>query len=179
MSTPFQPSLDSQSSGRPAPVPSSGPVDKTHEAVDSLRGTAAGGVEKLADGVEAAAAQLDRDDVGQLSQYIHGMASTMTDIARDMREKSGDDMVAQVSRLAREKPGTFVTGSILAGLALARFGRASRHSRQLPVPVDEARVSIDPQSKTGDGQASAKAATASPVAGRPQPRTTYTGGLHP
>lgn len=152
MNTPYQSSTHEDAArdpgGRTTTAPPRDVAESARETVDSLRASAATKVDKLAESAEAAASKLADDDVGQLSQYIHGVATSMSGFARDMREKSGDDMLAQVNRLAREKPAMFIGGSILAGLALSRFARSSRRSTHLPVTADDARVTIRPAQPT-------------------------------
>ncbi len=117
---------------------------KAQDAVDGLRESAAGNVDRIADSFEAAASELDGDQVGQLSGYVHEIADKLGGFSRELREKSGDDMLRQVSRLAKENPALFLTGSVVAGFALTRFARASRpDASTLPVPADKARVQLD------------------------------------
>lgn len=97
--------------------------------IADARRTAADKVETLADSADAAAAQLRRDDIGHLSEYVADLADSMTRFSSNLREKSGDEMLREVSRLAQEKPALFLTGSVAIGFGLARFARSSEQRR--------------------------------------------------
>ena len=99
---------------------------KGREELEELRGTAADNLEKLAEGAQAAASTLQRDDVGHLSEYVSELATRMTNFSSTLRTRSGDDILRDVSRMARENPALFVTGSVAIGFGLARFARASQ-----------------------------------------------------
>lgn len=139
-----QPTGDSRSNRTTTPHLSEESRAKAREAVAGLRDSAAGNVDRIAAGFDAAASQLDGGQVGQLSGYIHEMADKLSGFSRELRDKSGDDMLHKVSRLAKENPALFLTSSVAAGFALSRFARASRpdHSReggtQSPVHADKA-----------------------------------------
>jgi vacuolar-type H+-ATPase subunit H len=93
--------------------------------VETARQTTADSVEKLARSAKAAASELQQDDVGHLSQYLSNMADGMTRLASRMRDKSGEELVQEFGRIARENPALFVTGSVALGFGLARFARAT------------------------------------------------------
>ena len=95
-----------------------------------LRETAAGNVDRLAESVQAAASRLAQDDVGHMSQYISNLADGMGRLSGSLRDKSGDELLREVGRLARENPALFVTGSIAIGFGLGRFARASQRPSQ-------------------------------------------------
>ena len=117
--------------------------------VAEARRTAADKVDTLADSTQAAAARLQQDDIGHLSEYVASLADSMTRLSTSLREKSGDEVLRDVGRLARDNPALFVTGGVAIGFGLARFARASekRRARQdtedvysahdYPVPVDD------------------------------------------
>ena len=109
--------------------------------VEHLRATAAEKVDTLAGSMQAAASELRRDDVGHLSGYVADLANGMSRFSSGLRNKSGDEMLRDVGRLARENPALFITGSIAIGFGLARFARASdpRHTA-LTVRDEDTRV---------------------------------------
>lgn len=99
------------------------------EQLNSYRDTAADEIEKVAQGVKAAAAELEGQDQAGLSHYVSDMAQSMVKLADNLRGKSVDQLVGEVNRLARDNPALFITGSIALGFGLTRFARASaRHS---------------------------------------------------
>lgn len=93
--------------------------------VDQYRDVAADKIDTLADSVKAAASKLEGDDVGHLSGHIADMADSMTRLSDGLRNKSADEILRDVSRIARENPTLFIAGSIAVGFGLTRFARAS------------------------------------------------------
>jgi hypothetical protein len=131
------------------PSPSSGangngPVrDDVRRTVEHAREAGAGRVDGVAESIEAAASRLDDEDMTRLSGYVHDMASSLGSFADDLRNRSGDEMLQQVSQLARRNPALFLGGSLAIGFGLSRFAGASRkRDRQLPLPLDQARVDL-------------------------------------
>lgn len=92
--------------------------------LDQYRGTAADELERVANSVRAAAAELDGDRLG-LSQYVANAAQGMLRLADDLRGKSVDELFRDVNRLARDNPTLFIAGSVALGFGLTRFMRAS------------------------------------------------------
>lgn len=118
--------------------------DEGKQRVEEARGTAAGKVDTLADSVKAAASQLSENDIGHLSEYVSDLAENMSRLSTSLREKSGDEMLRDVTRLARENPALFITGSLAIGFGLSRFARASGrhdHSSDNDTDRDAARTS--------------------------------------
>lgn len=115
--------------------------DDLHDTVDHARKGAAGRVESVAGSIDAAAAQLDDEDMSRLSGYVHDMATTLTDLAQDLREKSGDEMLRDVKQMAHRNPALFLGGSVALGFGMSRFARATRaRDRRMPVPMDQTRA---------------------------------------
>lgn len=148
--------------------------------VQDTRESGAESLDKLAGSAEAAAARLRQDDVGHMSEYISKFASGMHRLSGDLREKSGDELLRDVSRMARENPALFMTGSVAIGLCIGRFARASRPS--LPIPADEAMPYPDPgavahaagtDASTPERPATGEAAGPTPDTGAP-----FRGGAH-
>lgn len=94
-------------------------------SAEQLRHTAADKVEALAGTMQNTATELQGSDVGQLAGYVSSLAEGMTRFSRGLRDKSGEELLQDVTRLARENPALFITGSIALGLGLSRFARAS------------------------------------------------------
>lgn len=96
------------------------------ERIESTRQATATTLEKLAEGVRDAASELGRDGtVGDLSTYIVQMSESMTRVASGLRDKSGDDLIHEIGRIARENPTVFVAGAVALGFGLTRFAKAS------------------------------------------------------
>ena len=94
--------------------------------VDEYRGTAADKVDQLAEGVRAAASELDGDEgLGDLSRHINDLAGGMSKLSQGLREKSADELLRDVKRLAQDNPALFLAGGVALGFALTRLLRAS------------------------------------------------------
>ena len=75
------------------------------------------------------------------------MAQSLTGFSRDLREKSGDEMLQDIKRIAHRNPALFLGGSVAIGFGLSRFARATRsRERHMPVPMDQARADLTPTS---------------------------------
>jgi len=148
------------------------------EQVQHYRNAAADKVDSLADSVKAAAAEMRDDDVAHLSQHVSDMASGLGRMADGLREKSADEILRDVRRIARENPTLFIAGSIAIGFGLTRFARASASS-----PTGRGQFSSTATSeRTGntrwtDADAAVPGTTARPATGNDTIDTTAPGGL--
>lgn len=95
------------------------------QQVETARNTSAESLEKIAHSISAAASDLKEHDAGQLSGYVSTMAESLNGLATRLRDKNGGELVEELTRVGRENPGLFLTGSIAIGFGLARFIRAS------------------------------------------------------
>lgn len=116
--------------------------------VQHLRDSAADKVDTLADSVQAAASELKDDDVAHLSQHISDMAGGLSRLSDGLREKSADQILRDVGRLARDNPTLFIAGSIALGFGITRFARASASSDQPRDRSSTARTSDASRSST-------------------------------
>jgi len=163
------------------------------EELEGLRGTAADNLEKPGEGAQAAATTLQRDDVGNLSGYLSDMAARLTHFSSTLRTSSGDEILRDVSRMARDNPALFLTGSVAIGFGLARFARASQTkalhentsespSRSHAEPGTYAPHTYSPQSGTRDyaatGGAEAGSGGSTRTADQPGTSTNPRGGIH-
>ena len=98
------------------------------DQVQHSREMAADKVDTLADSINAAASELQDDDVGHLSQHIADMAGGLRSLSDGLREKSADQILRDVRRVARDNPTLFIAGSIALGFGITRFARASASS---------------------------------------------------
>jgi len=97
---------------------------------DHYREVAADKVGQVADRIKAAAGELDEGATSSLSSHITGLADSMGRLSSDLREKSGDEILRDVNRLARQNPGMFVAGGLAVGFGLARLMKASASASQ-------------------------------------------------
>ena len=115
--------------------------DDVHKTVDDARQGAAGRVDGIAGSIDAAAAHLSQEDMTRLSGYVHDMAQSLSGFSRDLRDKSGDEMLQDIKQLAHRNPALFLGGSVAIGFGLSRFARSTRaRERHMPVPLDQARA---------------------------------------
>ncbi len=113
--------------------------------VDEYRNVAAQKVDTIAESVKAAAAKLEEGDVGKWSTQISGMADSMGRLSQGLREKSADEVLHDVNRLARENPAIFVGSAVAIGFGLTRLMRATAQPR----PDKEQGRTTGTQSKDG------------------------------
>ncbi|MGN2248056.1 hypothetical protein ACFWZ3_15350 [Frateuria sp. GZRR35] len=148
------------------------------EQVQHYRNAAADKVDTLADSVKAAAAQMSDDDVAHLSQHVSDMAGSLGRMADGLREKSADEILHDVRRIARENPTLFIAGSIAIGFGLTRFARASasnatdRERRSFPATSERTGTT-----RWTDADAAVPGTTARPATGNDTIDTTAPGGL--
>ncbi len=97
--------------------------------VDEYRNLAAQKMDILVDTVRAAAARLEGSDLGHWSAQISGMADSMSTLSQGLREKSADEIMHDVKRLAKENPAIVVGSAVAIGFGLARLARAKAQPR--------------------------------------------------
>ena len=134
--------------------------DDVHKTVDDARQGAAGRVDGIAGSIDAAAAHLSQEDMTRLSGYVHDMAQSLSGFSRDLRDKSGDEMLQDIKQLAHRNPALFLGGSVAIGFGLSRFARSTRsRERHMPVPLDQARADFkrSPSAPTPSATASTSA----------------------
>ena len=129
--------------------------------VDQYRNVAAQKVDTIAESVKAAAAKLQEGDVGQWSSQIAGMADSMTRFSQGLREKSADEVMHDMNRLARENPAIFVGGAVAIGFGLTRLMRATAQPR----PAKETHRADDAPGMSSDQPGSNAAYTSRTITG--------------
>lgn len=75
-----------------------------------------------------AAETLDEQGQQTLSQTTSSIASGLSDFAEQLEGRDTDDLVHDITNMARRNPELFILGGIGAGLLLSRFFKASSHS---------------------------------------------------
>ena len=94
-------------------------ADKTEE----VKGQTADEIARTAQGLEAAADQLEGSPLQQ--DLLREAAEGLKQIAQAVQGKSIGAMAADLSDFGRRNPLAYLGGAALAGFALARFSRAS------------------------------------------------------
>ena len=65
------------------------------------------------------------EGLGQLSGHINDLAGGMARLSQGLREKSADELMRDVNRIARDNPAMFIAGGVALGFTLTRLLRAS------------------------------------------------------
>lgn len=127
------------------------------DRVESEKTKAAGALAETADALDGAAGRLNAGSPQQ--QLLSEAARGMSALADSAQGKSVGDMVGDVAEFARRNPVAFLGGAALAGLAVARFARASDRNRETAASPPPAA----PAFTTGD----VPATPATPAAAQP------------
>lgn len=102
---------------------------KVEEAREQMHSLAEVGKDRLAEQLEQFARALrstgeslrDSEQGGEISYYTDSVGERLERASRYLRDHRAIDLVDGVERFAREKPGLFLGGALVAGLALGRF----------------------------------------------------------
>jgi hypothetical protein len=86
---------------------------------------AADQMDDVAERIRSAADELDDGEGGEMSQHVARLADGIAQVADTLRNKSADELMRDVRRLAQRNPALFIAGSIAVGFGLSRFAKAS------------------------------------------------------
>lgn len=100
-------------------------IGEARDLAEARKAAAADNVVRLSRAVHGAADQLG-EELPQAARYIHSAADRLQGASKTLRERSVEDMVADVSDFARRQPVAALAGAVLAGFALARFLKSSQ-----------------------------------------------------
>ncbi len=103
---------------------------QARQRLDQGKETISAKMEKVAHAARAAASDLDEQDQSGLSTYVSSMADSLNSFAGSLRDKNADELVHQVTGMARRNPGLFIAGSIAVGFGISRFAKASSKRSQ-------------------------------------------------
>lgn len=107
-------------------------VAETHgkEQLGKTAEMAASQVDRATGTVEAVADTLRDQELDSLAGYANGLAGTMQQASDRLRERTGEEIIHDITQLARRNPAVFVIGAAVAGFVAARFIKASaeRHA---------------------------------------------------
>ncbi|WP_189476072.1 MULTISPECIES: hypothetical protein [unclassified Mesorhizobium] len=82
--------------------------------------------------LRAASDLLAESDQGAASKFMQEAASGLERLSSSLKEKPFGQVLEDVQSFGRENPGTLLAGSVLAGLALGRFMKASPPGTRRP-----------------------------------------------
>ena len=77
-----------------------------------------------------AAERLEHESDTHLGQYVSTAADRLDRLGRQIQERDLGQLVDDVEKIARRRPEVFFGGMFVAGLAVARFLKASKQRRQ-------------------------------------------------
>lgn len=98
------------------------------EQVESRKRMAADQIDEVAHALSRASEQLEHQPT--LASYTSQIASSVGNLATRLRDGSIEELIDDTRQLARRNPGLFILGSFAAGVALARFLKASQRSAE-------------------------------------------------
>ena len=99
-------------------------IDEARNLAEERKSAAADNVGRLSHAVHGAADQLG-EELPQAAGYIHSAADRLHTAAKNLRDRSVEDMAGDFANFARRQPVAALAGAVLAGFALARFLKSS------------------------------------------------------
>lgn len=99
------------------------------EQLESGRDTAAGQAEKVANVIQQAASQLKENNLRSLADYTSEIGTTIKSFSDRLQNRSVDELVTDIRDMARRNPTAFVLGSVVIGIGISRFFKASAERR--------------------------------------------------
>lgn len=99
------------------------------QTIDTRKRRAADHVEEVANALGRASEQLENQPT--LAGYAGEMAQSVGNLATRLRDGSVEQIIDDTRMLARRNPALFIFGSFAAGIALARFLKASGRSTSM------------------------------------------------
>ncbi|WMS42066.1 hypothetical protein RDV64_18640 [Acuticoccus sp. MNP-M23] len=104
-------------------------VDEAQRAATNYaedgKNVAAGSLTDFAKAVRSASDELSSRDQGMAARFVTEAADGLERVANSVSGTSVEEMAGSVTDFARRNPGPFLVGTVLAGVALGRFVKAS------------------------------------------------------
>jgi hypothetical protein len=117
------------------------------EKVEETKGQAAGEIARTAQGLEAAAKEMEGSPLQQ--DLLREAAAGLKQIAHAVEGKSIGAMAGELSEFGRQNPVAYLGGAALVGFALARFARASTPAGT-NASFPSSRLDAGPADRSGD-----------------------------
>jgi ABC-type transporter Mla subunit MlaD len=148
-----------------------GAQDAALRLADQQKTAAAEQIDEVARAIDTAAEQVERV-LPQGAPYVRAAASAIHQASSTVRDHSIEDLMDMARGFARNQPGTFAAGTVLAGFGLARFLKSSAERRAAPGSRQPSRTS-GKAARGPRGQCRAKTVPRrpDPVAPPPKPQT--------
>lgn len=99
--------------------------DKAVEQVEKHKDTATQTLGAFADAIRHAGDQLSQNDQSAAGRMVRQAAQGLETFTRSVEGKRPEELIDAVRDFGRRNPTVFVAGSVLVGIALARFFKAS------------------------------------------------------
>jgi hypothetical protein len=117
--------------------------------LDTTKKAAADQVQKVADVVEQASAELGRHDQQSFARYTNEFANRIKTLADTLNNRSIDELGTDALNLARKNPTLFLLGSVAIGFALSRFVKASSagHEKERDA-AEQTAMALEPQASS-------------------------------
>ena len=102
------------------------------EQLESGKQTTASQAEKIADVIEHASSQLKENNLQTLAGYAGELGTTIKNFSEGLHNRSVDELLLEIREIARRNPTAFLLGSIVIGVGISRFFKASAERRHEP-----------------------------------------------
>lgn len=190
MTLPPQATSGDQQTGSSAGATSSPPLGDTARELanqakregavkaDAFRNTTSHKVNALAEGARAAAGAMKQEDVAQMSHYLEQFAGGLQRLSGTIRDKSGEELLQEVNRLARENPTMFMAACVAAGFGLGRFAKATRPEEREAKSASSGVGASQPTSVSSAGTSGTSTFTAAPSSVGAPAVSSGTAGMH-
>ena len=94
-------------------------------------------VSHFAAAAHEAANKLEQEDDRNVARYLHSAADQLDGVVHYLRDSDTGRVMDDLSRMARRRPEVFFGGMFIAGMAVARFLKASGRPRYRHSEIDE------------------------------------------
>lgn len=154
------------------------------EQVEQQKAAASESLNAFAQAIHRASDELGQHDQTAAARLVHEAANGLENLSRSLSQQNLSDMVESMREFGRRNPAALAGGAALAGLALGRLARSSRHHTR-----QDTHQAASGQPGYGSGEAgefpasrasTMPAASVSQPGGAPRPKTggTTSGGSH-
>jgi hypothetical protein len=144
--------------------------DRARSMADQQKDAAVGRVEGIAHALRTASDELRDQGQPMVAEYSRYAAEGLENMARSLDRRQVGDFVNSIEQFARERPGVFLGGAMVAGFALARFMKSSSARRD-----QRGERSYEQEPRTHGAAASPAGATTTPGVWTPTTTSTPAG----
>ncbi|MCK5930946.1 MAG: hypothetical protein KAG89_02145 [Fulvimarina manganoxydans] len=146
--------------------------DKAYEGADRAKEGVSSSLDDFAAAVRKASDELGERDQSMASHLVREVAGGLEHASRNIGGRDVGELTRSVASFARERPGVFMAGMALAGLALGRFVRASGEHEHEDERYRRARRYDEPVSHPGSSTFESGEGSLRGASGVGEPATT-------